>query len=171
MPLNTPSFRGVFWIVVFCAIGVAAPLRADAVPGPYSAPAKWLTVAPPAGYADAYWTTVDDEYKVAVWIRPRYTGGRPALEWLADEAALIRTDGVRTGRVGAEKYAERIWYYVDWKDAAAGTRGRRYYLQTSSGELTEVSLSAEDAVFKRADASQFDEFLSSFSVYGALQSR
>lgn len=147
----------------------AAPLHAD-TERPYRVPPKWLGVSAPAGYADAYWTTVDDEKKVAVWIRPRYTGGKPALEWLADEAALLKSEGARTGRVGAEKYAEHIWYYVDWKDTAAGTRGRRYYLQTSAGELAEVSLSAKDAVFRNADASQFDDFLKSFSTDGS-QSR
>lgn len=163
MSLYTSSYRGVFWIAVFCAIFVTTPLRANSSK-PYSAPVKWLSVAPPAGYSDAYWTTVDDEKRVVVWVRPRYTGGKPALEWLADEAALIQSDGARTGRIGAEKYTEKIWYYVDWKDVVAGTRGRRYYLQTSSGELAEVSLSADDAVFRNADASQFDEFLSSFAV-------
>lgn len=144
-------------------LSAATPLSAADPHRPYSVPPKWLGVAPPAGYADAYWTTVDEESRVIVWIRPRYTGGRPALEWLQDEADLLKSETARTGRVGAEKYDSLLWYYVDWKDASAGTRGRRYYLQTSGNELTEVSLSAPDEVFRKTDASQFDAFLKSFS--------
>jgi hypothetical protein len=153
------------WAALTLALLAAAPATGRAESArPYTAPAKWLGVAAPAGYADAYWTTVDDERRVTVWIRPRYTGGKPALEWLTDEASSLQSDGARTGRVRAEKYANLIWYYVDWKDPAAGTRGRRYYLEVSPGELAEVSLSAEDAVFKSTDASEFDPFLSSFTV-------
>ncbi|HTL70712.1 MAG TPA: hypothetical protein VL404_05435 [Candidatus Eisenbacteria bacterium] len=150
-----------FFLPPLAAVFTAATLSA-APRLVYDVPLQWVRVASD-GDAETYETSFDRAQRLVVAIRSVDTGDRTAEEWALAEAERMRRQTSRKlGKPLEEDFGETHWVYLDWADPELGERGRDYYLEGEGASLAEVSIFAQDEVFRRADASKFDGFLASF---------